>query len=184
MHIDAEVDLPEVVVTGRARRNFSGVMASMTMACLADDAIGLGVIDDVLIPAFAVATGAAWTYEHRADIEKGIARAHNSISTMATKTMECRPGYVYHLVAKTDGWYPNVRGGNVHLKAGDTWKIGETINGQARYGQAWLQTHRLDMKQTSCLMTNKYQLWIEEKRQLIKYASRYGSLPPGNKLFK
>ena len=26
--------------------------------------------------------------------------------------------------------------------------------------------------------------WIEEKRQLIKYASKYRSLPPGNKMFK
>ena len=184
LHIDAEVDLPEVVVTGRARRNFSGVMASMTMACLADDAIGLGVIDDVLIPAFAVATGATWTYEHRADIEKCITRAYNSISTMATKTMECKPGYVYHLVAESDGLYPNVRGGNVHLKAGETWKIGETINGQGRYTQSYLKNLKVNMEIRSAIMTNKYKLWIEEKRQLIKYASKYGSLPPGNKMFK
>ncbi|MCR5069405.1 MAG: hypothetical protein K6A78_06380 [Prevotella sp.] len=103
---------------------------------------------------------------------------------MATKTMECRPGYVYHLVATTDGMYPNVRGGNVHLNAGDTWKIGENINGEARYGREWLNNHRLEMEQASGLMTDKCQLWIEEKRHLIKYASKYGCLPPGNKLFK
>ncbi len=33
-------------------------------------------------------------------------------------------------------------------------------------------------------MTDKYQLWIEEKRQLIDYASKNGCLPPGNKIFK
>ncbi len=33
-------------------------------------------------------------------------------------------------------------------------------------------------------MTNKRQLWMEEKRRLIKYVSKYGSLPPGNKMFK
>ena len=33
-------------------------------------------------------------------------------------------------------------------------------------------------------MTDKYQLWIEEKRQLIDYASEHGCLPPGNKIFK
>ena len=184
LHIDAEVDLPEVVVTGRARRNFSGALASMAMVCVADDVSGVGVIDDVLIPAFAVATGATWTYEHRADIEKCITRAYNSISTMATKTMECRPGYVYHLVATTDGMYPNVRGGNVHLKAGETWKIGETVNGSRRYPQNYLNDLNVKMVPSSGPMTNKYRLWIEEKRQLIKYVSKYGSLPPGNKMFK
>jgi hypothetical protein len=43
---------------------------------------------------------------------------------------------------------------------------------------------RNKMKQASGWMTNKYQLLIEEKRQLIKYASKYGYLPPGNKMFK
>ena len=38
--------------------------------------------------------------------------------------------------------------------------------------------------QRSSIMTDKYQLWIEEKRQLIDYASENGCLPPGNKLFK
>lgn len=40
------------------------------------------------------------------------------------------------------------------------------------------------MVQTSSFMTNKYQLWIEEKRQLINYVTKYGCLPPGNKRFK
>ena len=102
---------------------------------------------------------------------------------MATKTMECRPGFVYHLVATTDSMYPDVRGGNVHLNAGDTWKIGETINGQARYPQSYLKKLKLDMVPSSSMMTDKCQLWIEEKRQLIKYASKYGSMPPGNKMF-
>lgn len=38
--------------------------------------------------------------------------------------------------------------------------------------------------QRSSIMTDKYQLWIEEKRQLIDYASKNGCLPPGNKIFK
>ncbi len=176
--------LPEVVVTGKAKSNMGVAIASMAMVCVADDVSGLGVIDDVAIPVFAAAAGAYWTYEHRADIEKGITRAYNSISTMATKTMECRPGYVYHLVATTDGWYPNVRGGNVHLKAGETWKIGETVNGSRRYPQNYLNDLNVKMVPSSGPMTNKYQLWIEEKRQLIKYVSKYGSLPPGNKMFK
>ena len=177
-------ELPEVTVTGKARSNWSGTLAVMAVACFADDASGIGVIDDPLALALGVAAGTFWIYEHRADLEKGIERAYSSINTMATKTMECRPGYVYHLVAETDGMYPNVRGGNVHLKAGETWKIGETVNGPGRYGQAWLDAHGLKMKQTSGWMTNKYQLWIEEKRQLIMYAGKNRCLPPGNKIFK
>lgn len=62
---------------------------------------------------------------------------------MSANTKPCKPGYVYHLVANTDGMYPR-----------------------------------------STYMTDKYQLWIEEKRQLIEYALEHGCLPPGNKLFK
>ena len=186
LHIDAEVNLPEVVVTGKtgANSSYSGIIASMALVCVADDVSGIGAVDDILIPGLVTVAGAVWAYEHRSAIEKAINRAYNSISTMATKTMECRPGYVYHLVAKSDGMYPNVRGGEVHLNAGDTWKIGETINGPNRYPHNYLNGLNVDMVPSSGPMTNKYQLWIEEKRQLIKYASKYGSLPPGNKLFK
>ena len=103
---------------------------------------------------------------------------------MATKTMECRPGFVYHLVATSDGLNPDVRGGNVHLHAGDTWKIGETVNGYRRYSQNYLNDLNVKMVPSSGPMTNKCQLWIDEKRQLIKYASKYGSLPPGTTMYK
>ena len=151
-----------------------------TPACPTSNVRGVGTTGNIL----AFAAGVVWIYNNRAAIEEGITRAYNSISTMATKTMECKPGYVYHLVAETDGMYPNVRGGSVHLNAGDTWKIGETINGQGRYTQEYLRNLNVKMVPRSEPMTNKYQLWIEEKRQLIKYASKYGCLPPGNKIFK
>lgn len=182
LHIDAEVELPEVVVTGKAMVNssYSSTIVTMALACVADDVSGVGVIDDAAIPVLAATAGAVWAYEHRSAIEKAINRAYNSINTMAAKTMECR----YHLVAESDGLYPNVRGGSVHLNAGDTWKIGETINGQARYTQSYLKSLKVNMEIRSAIMTDKCQLWIEEKRQLIKYALQYGNLPPGNKMFK
>ena len=151
-----------------------------TPACPGSNVRGVGAAGNIL----AFAAGVVWIYNNRAAIEEGITRAYNSINTMATKTMECRPGYVYHLVAESDGLYPNVRGGNVHLKAGETWKIGETINGQGRYTQSYLKNLKVNMEIRSAIMTDKCQLWIEEKRQLIKYASQHGSLPPGNKMFK
>ena len=180
LHYDAEVELPEVTVTGKYRPRLDLSAISTTQAYPAGNVRGVGAAGN----AFALVAGVVWIYNNRADIEKGITRAYNSISTMATKTMECKPGYVYHLVAESDGLYPNVRGGSVHLNAGDTWKIGETINGQARYTQSYLKSLKVNMEIRSAIMTDKCQLWIEEKRQLIKYALQYGNLPPGNKMFK
>ena len=177
-------ELPEVTVTGKARSKLSSTLAAMAAARRADNASSIGIVYDPRALALGAIVGAFYIYEHRATIENGITQAYNSISTMATKTMECRPGYVYHLVARSNGMYPNVRGGKVHLKAGETWKIGETINGPGRYPQSYLNELNVDMVPHSGPMTNKYQLWIEEKRQLIKYASKYGRLPPGNKMFK
>jgi len=181
LHIDAEAELPEVTVTGKRRTTRLILSALLTTpACPTSNVRGVGATGNIL----AFAAGVVWIYNNRAAIEEGITRAYNSINTMATKTMECRPGYVYHLVATSDGMYPNVRGGNVHLNAGDTWKIGETINGQGRYTQKYLENLKLKMEFRSGPMTDKCLLWIEEKRQLIKYASQHGSLPPGNKMFK
>ena len=51
-----------------------------------------------------------------------------------------------------------------------------------------IEFHKCDLKVIMIIrsgpMTNKYDLWIEEKRQLIEYALQNGCLPPGNKLFK
>lgn len=180
LHYDAEVELPEVTVTGKYRPRLDLSAISTTPAYPAGNVRGVGAAGN----AFALVAGVVWIYNNRADIEKGITRAYNSINTMATRTMECLPGYIYHLVAESDGLYPNVRGGSVHLNAGDTWKIGETTNGQARYTQSYLKSLKVNMEIRSAIMTDKCQLWIEEKRQLIKYALQYGNLPPGNKMFK
>ena len=155
-----------------------------TAVLAADDASVIGVADDPVAGLLLTGALCKTAYDNRAYIAHGMKRAAASIDRMKTLTQNCRPGYVYHLVAKADGDYLNVRGGHVHLKAGDTWKIGETVNGAQRYGKAYLRDHNLDMIKSSPYMTNKYLLWMEEKRQLIEYATKYNSLPPGNKMFK
>lgn len=176
--------LDEVVCIGHKQSGGFYLAASLSLALLADDGTGFGVADDVAIPVIWGAAGIYSLYENRSSIQNGIARAYNSISAMVDKTMNCRPGYVYHLVENSDGLYPNASGGVTNLKAGETWKIGETINGEARYTQKYLNNLNVTMEPRSALMTNKCQLWIEEKRQLINYATKYGCLPPGNKVFK
>jgi RHS repeat-associated protein len=188
MHDDNEVaetlGLPEVIVTAESSSNASVALGAAAAVLWADDATVIGVADDLVAVGVSVAAGATWLYENRAAIENCLIRAYASINSMTNKTKECRPGYVYHLVALSDGEYPNVRGGMVSLKAGDTWKIGETINGLGRYPGSYLDDLNVKMVFRSAPMTNKYDLLIEEKRQLIKYYLQNGHLPPGNKMFK
>ena len=175
--------LDEVTCFGHNKSDLLAAAACLSLVLVADDASGIGVVDDVIIPVLTIGAIIENVCNPASNTES-IARAEKSISIMSTKTKDCRPGYVYHLVAKSDGMYPTVNGGTVYLKAGDTWKIGETTNGLQRYGKAYLTKSNLDMKKSSAFMTDKYQLWIEEKRQLIEYAHANGTLPPGNKLFK
>ena len=156
-----------------------------TAVLAADDASVIGVADDPVAGLLLTGALCKTAYDNRAYIAHGMKRAAASIDRMKTLTQNCRPGYVYHLVATQDNYYLNVRTGTqVYLKKGDTWKIGETINGEARYGKQYLNDRNLNMVQSSPYMTNKYLLRIEEKRQLIEYANKYRTLPPGNKMFK
>ena len=146
--------LPEVIVTAKSSSNVSVVLGTTATVLWGDDATGIGVANDLFAAGVSIAAGATWLYEQRDIIEARIERAYNSMITMANKTMECRPGYVYHLVARSDGDYPNVRGGMVSLKAGDTWKIGETINGLSRYPGSYYNDLNVKMVYRSGPMTN------------------------------
>ncbi len=162
----------------------------------ADDATGVGAIDDVLIPVVIAGATIKFAYDNRELIHNGIVLATNSvkckieqawqsIERMSVKTRPCRPGYVYHLLATEDGLYTNVRTNKKEfLHKGDIWKIGETTNGEARYGKQWLSDHKLEMKRRSPYMTDKNDLWMTEKLHLIVYTMLKSYLPIGNKLFK
>ena len=163
---------------------------------VADDATGVGAIDDVLIPVVIAGATIKFAYDNREFIHNSIVlatnsikcsidRAWQSIERMSEKTRPCRPGYVYHLVAREDGLYRNVRtNGLEYLKRGETWKIGETINGEARYSQEFYRTNNVRMEQRSDYYTDKYLLWCAEKWQMINYYWEHLHLPIGNKLWK
>lgn len=95
------------------------------------------------------------------------------------------PGVQYSLRATRDGFYPDIRNGQVFLKAGEVWKYGETTMypPEKRYGgkpvlDSWnLEMHR-DTEGT------QKQIKIEEKHKLYKYFLTYGHLPPSNAIFR
>ena len=163
---------------------------------VADDATGVGAIDDVLIPVVIAGATIKFAYDNREFIHNSIVlatnsikcnidRAWQSIERMSEKTKPCRPGYVYHLVATQDGPYLNVRTGKQEfLKAGQTWKIGETINGEARYSRDFYKKNKVRMERRSADITDKYLLWCAEKWQMINYYWEHLHLPIGNKLWK
>jgi hypothetical protein len=88
----------------------------------------------------------------------------------------------YALVARTDGAYPDVRNGMVHLKAGEVWKFGTTADPDGRYSARDLNALNLQMiEQTT---GTRSQVLVQEKLRLIEYYIGNGQLPAGNKIFK
>ena len=71
-----------------------------------------------------------------------------------------------------------------HLYKGETWKIGETINGEARYTKKFLDDNNVKMVQTSEPIMDKAVLWCRERLQMIHHMLEYGRLPIGNKMAK
>ena len=146
--------------------------AAITTAVLAaDDATGVGVVDDVAIPF--VWIGAA-----------GMVGYNN------LKTQTCQ----YRLVANSSGKYPvYLRGfrdpvSSIYLNAGDTWKIGTTsqyqpgTNNQWRYSASQLRNWGVSF--SIQYEGNRGSALVSEAIQLGAYFNRNGSLPPGNKIFR
>ena len=88
----------------------------------------------------------------------------------------------YALVANSDGYYPNVRGGNVYLKKGEVWKYGQTSNPEHRYTEIYKDS--LNLRQKDLFWGTKEECLIVEKIFLYNYYLKNGSLPPGNKIFR
>ena len=119
------------------------------------------------------------------DAEAKIDQTWGNITRLSEMTRPCRPGYVYHLVAKSDDLYRNVRTNQMeHLYKGETWKIGETINGEARYTKKFLKDNNVEMIPTSEPIMDKAVLWCRERLQMIHHMLEYGRLPIGNKMAK
>lgn len=103
-------------------------------------------------------------------------------------------GVQYTLRARTDGLYPtmiwgtSIPGPPVFLKAGEVWKIGETIQydvqskKQFRYSQVELNTWNVSF--VAEFTGSKPAIVAMEGLKLIGYFAANGTVPPGNKGFK
>lgn len=99
-----------------------GALGAAAVAAAADGPLPIG--DAVL-----VGVGVYIVADTAADYIKGLVES--------TRAWAQRPGEVYTLRAQRSGEYPNLRtGGTMHLNAGEIWKIGESLNGAARYSGA------------------------------------------------
>jgi hypothetical protein len=91
-------------------------------------------------------------------------------------------GEQYALVASRSGVYPTVRGGMVHLNAGDVYKYGETTAGVGRYSRAALL--RANLTYQVQYRGSQTAAKIREKIQIYKYFDQHLTLPPGNRIFR
>ena len=93
---------------------------------------------------------------------------------------------LYYLIAKKNGFYDEMEWGfkkpvgQVYLKKGEVWKVGETINPNRRYTYKWLKDKNLAYKRIMAAPA-KGNLQIWERLKIGKYFKRRGKLPPGNK---
>ena len=107
---------------------------------------------------------------------------------------------VYKLVAVRDGFYDVYEWGHskpvgeVYLRAGETWKIGETTQFrilqdgsiiQTRYTPKWLKQNGLEYKtlQWSPNKSAKKSFQNIEMNYIVKFKRRFGKMPAGNKCF-
>jgi RHS repeat-associated protein len=100
---------------------------------------------------------------------------------------------LYKLTATKDGYYdlkeygkPTVKGGT-YLKAGETYKIGETtqfnkVGKQKRYSEVWLQKNNLEYVrlQNSPNRSAKKSFQKLETAKIDKHTKRFGKKPTGN----
>ena len=94
-------------------------------------------------------------------------------------------GIQYSLRAASSGYFPNVRGGEVYMNAGEVWKYGETTLNppESRYrGKEELRSMNLIMYYEAS--GTQKQMKRAEKIKLYDYFLKNGHLPPGNKIFR
>ena len=149
---------------------------AVSTVIMADDVTGIGIADDVLIPAI---YGYA-AYEFMT--ENMVKRQEQQIIRLSQKN---RPGdgFLYQLKVKKDGFYKNVRTNSlIYMKQGDLWKYGETTQGKKRYNSSSYEAAYFEMH--PLFYGTKTEILIQEKIMLYWYYFQNGQLPPGNKRFQ
>lgn len=158
----------------------------------ADDATIVGVANDWLSPLVYLGATGVFLYDNWENVANGIAymtdemaaikaRVDAQIENLAKKN---RPemGYTYKLIVKKDSMYRNVRTGqDIPMKAGQVWKIGESLHPADRYSD---HSYESRFFMDRIYYGTKTQILIKEKEELLKYYLQHGHLPPGNKIFK
>ena len=112
-------------------------------------------------------------------------RAAGHLANMleSSRRWDPRPGEVYTLRARTSGVYSDVRsGGIIRLRAGDVWKIGESIHDSDRYPNAFYRANNV-YYQTE-FRGGQLQIKMVEKSMLVAYMLEFGTLPPGNRILR
>ena len=160
--------------------DLSGLKSAMAISVTfaADDVTGVGVIDDVLIP-FVVIGGAVYTvYNNKELIAKYIQETERIFQRALGPN-----GFQYSLRATVDGYYPNVRGGKVFLKAGEVWKFGETTSTD-RYSPRELKSIGPGVLMLPEVFGNQVEIKVAEKIKIYSYVIQNGNSPPGNTIFR
>ncbi len=153
-------------------RNWSTTIAAFAISgvLVADDATGVGVVDDVAIPFILAGAIAADLYKRQ------------------------REGAQYTLRASKNGLYPvyswgsSLPTGTQYLNAGDIWKIGETIQydqtsrKQWRYSDVYLKSMSVEFVPE--YVGPKSEIVFVQQMKLAQYLYGNGSLPAGNKGLK
>ena len=105
------------------------------------------------------------------------------IERIQSKDRGNKPTEQYALVAKSDGYYPNVRTGKgFYLARGDVWKYGQTSDPNGRYDSSYLEN--LNLVKVWEFSGTTEECLIMEKIKLYGYYINNGCLPPGNKIFR
>ena len=152
--------------------NWSYTMAALAMSgvLVADDATGVGVVDDVAIPFLLLGAAATDLYKRQPN------------------------GTQYTLRANKNGTYPVYSWGSStptdykYLNAGDIWKIGETIQYDPSSGQQWRYSqsylNSMNVSFVSEYLGPKTEIVFVQQMKLAQYLYSNGVLPAGNKGLK
>jgi RHS repeat-associated protein len=98
-----------------------------------------------------------------------------------------RKYWQYKLTATEDGDFEVMERGlqssgkTVHLKKGEIWKYGTTLNPESRYTKQWLQEGKLELKKE--YWGTKRVIRSLERAKIMHYQQIHGRKPPGNKQF-
>ena len=148
---------------------------------VADDATGIGVADDILIPIILAGATAKTFYDNWSYLKSRAKDLDDALTRLVSSSGD---SYQYRLVSINGGVYDNLEWGmavaptKLTLKAGDTYKIGTAQIGYSRYSNIYLNS--LGLRLVPEYWGSKAQVEAVEKLKLIQYTIQYGHLPPGN----